>query len=81
MFTFIISDVIGFVYPAYASIKAIESPDKEDDKQWLTYWLMFSLFKIIESILDYLISFIPFYTPAKVLIIMLYMIHFNLIIF
>jgi hypothetical protein len=28
------SNLVGFVYPAYASFKAIESADKEDDKQW-----------------------------------------------
>ncbi|CAG8750758.1 17757_t:CDS:2 [Gigaspora margarita] len=34
----LLSDVIGWLYPAYASFKAIESPEKEDDVQWLTYW-------------------------------------------
>ncbi len=28
------SNVIGFLFPAYYSFKAIESPNKEDDKQW-----------------------------------------------
>ena len=31
----LICNAIGFLYPAYASIKAIESPTKEDDTQWL----------------------------------------------
>lgn len=30
----LLSTVIGFVYPAYASFKAIESPSRADDKQW-----------------------------------------------
>lgn len=30
----------------YASIKAIESSSRDDDSLWLTYWLVFSLFKV-----------------------------------
>lgn len=38
------SNLLGFVYPAYRSFKALETPEKEDDKQWLTYWyVLFSL--------------------------------------
>ena len=39
-------DLVGFVYPMYASLKAIETFSKDDDKQWLTYWVVFSLFKV-----------------------------------
>lgn len=59
-------DLVGFVYPVYASIKSIESKEKEDDTQWLTYWLIFGLFKIIEGVADSIISFIPFYFIFKV---------------
>jgi len=59
-------DVVGFAYPFYATIKAVESTDKEDDTQWLTYWLVFSLFKVVEGVADVLISFIPFYFFIKV---------------
>merc|ERR1712137_1486093 len=64
--TSLIIDVVGFVYPLYASLKAIESEETEDDKQWLTYWIIFTLFKIIETVADFLISFIPFYFLIKV---------------
>ena len=30
----LITNLFGFVYPAYASFKAIESDRKEDDVQW-----------------------------------------------
>ncbi len=62
-----IIDLIGFVYPLYCSIRAIESDDKDDDVQWLTYWLIFGAFKLFEAITDFLISFIPFYFIIKVL--------------
>jgi receptor expression-enhancing protein 5/6 len=62
-----IIDLVGFVYPVYASFKSIESENVDDDKQWLTYWLVFSLFKIFEGVADALVSFIPFYFIGKVL--------------
>lgn len=59
------SDLIGFLYPVYASIKAIETPAEDDDTLWLTYWLVFSFFKIIEGPADFLLHYIPFYQPIK----------------
>eukprot|EP00593_Proboscia_inermis_P001347 CAMPEP_0171294984 /NCGR_PEP_ID=MMETSP0816-20121228/3549_1 /TAXON_ID=420281 /ORGANISM="Proboscia inermis, Strain CCAP1064/1" /LENGTH=96 /DNA_ID=CAMNT_0011767287 /DNA_START=44 /DNA_END=331 /DNA_ORIENTATION=+ len=34
----LVTDLVSFIYPAYASFKAIDSPDQNDDTQWLTYW-------------------------------------------
>ena len=59
-------DLVAYLYPAYASIKAIETNDKNDDTQWLTYWLVFSLFKLVEGIAEPLIHLIPFYFVGKV---------------
>ncbi|TGZ54825.1 Receptor expression-enhancing protein [Temnothorax longispinosus] len=35
----LVCNIVGFVYPAYQSMKALESPKKEDDTKWLTYWV------------------------------------------
>jgi receptor expression-enhancing protein 5/6 len=61
----LISDLLGFLYPAYMSFKAIDSVDSADNIQWLTYWVVFSLFSIIESTATILTSFIPFYFYIK----------------
>jgi receptor expression-enhancing protein 5/6 len=58
--------LIGFVFPAYCSIVAIESSGKNDDTQWLTYWVFFAGFTVIEKILD-LGRHIPFYYLCKLL--------------
>lgn len=34
-------DIIGFIFPAYLSFKAVESADTRDDTQWLTYWIVY----------------------------------------
>mmetsp|Transcript_3512 Transcript_3512/g.4011 ORF Transcript_3512/g.4011 Transcript_3512/m.4011 type:complete len:226 (+) Transcript_3512:320-997(+) len=44
------TNLIGFAYPAYASIKAIDSPQKDDDTKWLTYWVVYSYFYIFEML-------------------------------
>ena len=43
---------IGVLYPIFKSIEAIESENKEDDAQWLTYWMVFSLINVIETVLS-----------------------------
>lgn len=47
-------------------IKAIESPSKEDDTVWLTYWVVYSLFGLAEFFSDLLLSWFPFYYAGKV---------------
>lgn len=63
----LICNVIAFVYPAYSSIKALESPRKEDDTRWLTYWVVFALFSVLEFFSDILLSWFPLYWLAKCL--------------
>lgn len=50
---------IGFLYPMYMSIKALETDDKDDDTQWLMYWVVFSFFSVIEFFTDILVGWIP----------------------
>lgn len=61
---FIVS-LLGFLYPAYASVKAIESTQKDDDTQWLTYWVVYSAFSILEFFSDIFLSWFPLYFLFK----------------
>ena len=61
----LLTNLLGFAYPAYASFKAIESADKDDDTQWLTYWTVFSIFSLIEIWADLLEEYVPMYYPFK----------------
>ncbi|KAF5405617.1 Receptor expression-enhancing protein 6 [Paragonimus heterotremus] len=59
--------VIGFIYPAYESVKAIESPSKDDDTQWLIYWVVFASLQLFETCTLSLIYYFPLYPLIKCL--------------
>nr|BAJ92361.1 predicted protein [Hordeum vulgare subsp. vulgare] len=61
-----LSNLIGWAIPAYLSIQALESSTKDDDKQWLTYWVVFGLFNFVESAaLRPILYYFPFYFVTK----------------
>ena len=64
----IISTLIGVVYPALMTLQALETPSSEDDKMWLTYWLCFSIFMILDKLIEkfYFKKIIPFYFFIKI---------------
>jgi receptor expression-enhancing protein 5/6 len=64
-FAELVCNFVGFLYPAYVSIKAIESANKEDDTQWLTYWVVFALFSCVEFASDFIVGWFPIYWLAK----------------
>ena len=49
----LLANTVGFLYPAYCSIKALESSVKKDDTQWLTYWVVFAFFSVVEYFADW----------------------------
>ncbi|KAI7823959.1 TB2/DP1, HVA22 family-domain-containing protein [Kickxella alabastrina] len=58
-------NLIGFGYAAYATMHAIESPGKEDDAQWLTYWVVYGFLNVVEYFTRVLTYWIPFYFVIK----------------
>ncbi|KAF9557895.1 ER membrane protein DP1/Yop1 [Mortierella alpina] len=57
----LLSNILGWVYPAYRSFKALETPSKDDDKQWAVYGFV----SILESFTDVLLYWFPFYFFLK----------------
>ncbi|EGR32999.1 TB2 HVA22 family protein, putative [Ichthyophthirius multifiliis] len=61
----LISNLFGLLYPAYKSFKVLESNANYDDKQWLTYWVVFSCLTVFDNLLQSLLFFLPFYYLLK----------------
>lgn len=67
--------LIGFVYPAYLSFKALrrdpEAPLEENElnnAQWLTYWVVFAFLSTAENVLSSVFALIPFYSLLKIVL-------------
>lgn len=61
-----ITNMVGILYPAFWTIKSIETKG-EDDKHWLTYWVVFASFTIIDLFSGFILKFIPFYFFFKII--------------
>ena len=62
----ILTNLIGVAYPVFMSFYALESNGTDDDKQWLTYWVIFGIFSIADQFAGFILSLIPFYYVLKV---------------
>jgi len=60
-----LSNLVGFIYPAYESFRAIESTSSIDDTQWLTYWVVFATFNVLEYFSGAITYWFPFYFLFK----------------
>ena len=60
-----ITNLLGVAYPAFMSFIALESNGVDDDKQWLTYWVCFGAFNIVDQFAGIILQFIPFYYFLK----------------
>merc|ERR1712012_722573 len=61
------SDMVISVYPGYMSIKAVLSQDTEDDQRWLKYWVLISLFLIIQIPADWILAWAPGFSVVKIM--------------
>ena len=71
----------NFAYALYLwacaqSVMAIESPGGDDDRQWLSFWIIFLIFTVFEAMTDVLLSWLPSYYEMK-FIFLCWLIFFN----
>jgi receptor expression-enhancing protein 5/6 len=62
-----ITCIVGIVLPTYWSIKAIETKEPDDDKQWLTYWSVYAVFTFFDLFSYWILKIIPFYFIIKLI--------------
>lgn len=60
----LLTNIAGFLIPGYYSLDALFTESKEDDTQWLTYWVVFALFTVVENLIS-VVYWFPFYYTFK----------------
>jgi receptor expression-enhancing protein 5/6 len=60
----LLTNFAGFIIPGYYSLQALFTHNTQDDTQWLTYWVIFSLFTVLESFIS-IVNWFPFYFVFK----------------
>lgn len=58
--------VVGSVWPAYQTYKAVVESEASMMSRWLQYWFIFALFSQINSMVDMVGEYLPLYWEAKV---------------
>ncbi|GMR43279.1 hypothetical protein PMAYCL1PPCAC_13474, partial [Pristionchus mayeri] len=58
-------NLIAFGYPAYASVKAVRTAEKDDDMKWVKYWTVFGVFSVIDTFAESILRFFPIYYLTK----------------
>ena len=61
----LITNMVGTLYPGFCTIKAMEK--KQNKKEWLTYWVIFGTFIIVDTFSNIIMKIVPFYFVLKIL--------------
>lgn len=61
------SSVASFLFPIFASYKALKTSDPAQLTPWLMYWIVFSICLLVESWVYFIVSWIPFYGYIRLL--------------
>jgi len=60
-----ITCMLGVIYPEVMSFLTLSVKGSWDKKQWLSYWVVFGLFTLIDQFASTLLHYIPFYHFLK----------------
>ena len=78
IFESFITNIVGIILPAYLSMKAIETYETDNEKQWITYWVLFAFYSILDTFSVFFLNYIPFYFFIKVIVLIwLYLPNFQ----
>jgi len=65
IFAGFITNMIGFIYPGYMTLLALDGNHEGIQTNWLIYWALYSVLTLVEDYGEFMIYWIPFYYPAK----------------
>ncbi|KAH9988830.1 TB2/DP1, HVA22 family-domain-containing protein [Xylariaceae sp. FL0662B] len=62
-----LSSIASFLFPLFASYKALKTSDPAQLTPWLMYWSVFACALLVESWLELILVWIPFYSYIRLL--------------
>ncbi|KAJ3010034.1 UNVERIFIED_CONTAM: hypothetical protein HDU68_002367 [Siphonaria sp. JEL0065] len=62
----LVSNLLGFVYPALMSVLAIERPRDGDEERLFTYWTAFGAFTVLDHLSPQILALYPAYFTTKI---------------
>ncbi|KAM0322553.1 hypothetical protein ACHAQA_009400 [Verticillium albo-atrum] len=65
IFAHILSSIASFLFPLFASYKALQTSDPAQLTPWLMYWVVLACVLFVESWTDWFLSWIPFYAYLR----------------
>lgn len=63
----LLSSIASFLFPIYASYKALKTSDPAQLSPWLMYWVVLSVSLFFEAWTDWILTWVPFYGYARLL--------------
>lgn len=63
----LLSSIASFLFPLFASYKAIKTSDPAQLTPWLMYWSVLSCGLLVESWFEFILVWVPFYAYARLL--------------
>ncbi|KAK2602012.1 hypothetical protein QQS21_004438 [Conoideocrella luteorostrata] len=67
LFAMLLSSVASFLFPIFASYKALKTSDPAQLTPWLMYWVVFSICLLVESWFSFILFWIPLYGYLRLL--------------
>ncbi|KAH8903596.1 hypothetical protein BR93DRAFT_918322 [Coniochaeta sp. PMI_546] len=67
IFAKLLSSVASFLFPLFASYKALQTSDPAQLTPWLMYWVVLACALLVESWTDWFLAWIPFYAYLRLL--------------
>ncbi|KAJ3182131.1 ER membrane protein DP1/Yop1 [Gaertneriomyces sp. JEL0708] len=65
----LITDLCGYLYPIYASLKASTASSPGDLSTWIGYWAIIGYLHLLEYFAPYILPIFPFYYTFKLVLI------------
>lgn len=73
IFAKLLSSIVSFLFPLFASYKALKTSDPAQLTPWLMYWVVLACALLVESWAEWFLCWVPFYAYIR-LIFLLYLI-------